>query len=85
MGFGGMGMTMPWLVGVLTLAVIWAGVWWMLTAMGITQRQPHRHVPPMPPQDEVPAATTWAQPRFGTTGTVTSEEPDLLHSESDPR
>lgn len=38
MGFGGMGMTVPWLFGVVALATIWAGVWWMLSAVGITRR-----------------------------------------------
>lgn len=85
MGFGGMGMTVPWLFGVVALATIWAGVWWMLSAVGITP--PRRHVPPPAPA-AMPATTTWEQPQFDASGPATpaaTQEPDLLRSESEHR
>ncbi len=45
MGFGGMGMAIPWLFGAITLAAIWVGVWWLLTAIGMTAQHSHHHTP----------------------------------------
>jgi hypothetical protein len=89
MGFGGMGMTVPWLVGVITLAAIWAGVWWMLTAIGINPR-PRGHRPP-PSLPERPGSPTWQQPDFRTdpASPPAAAQPNpqvhLTHPESDFR
>lgn len=63
MGFGGMDMAAPWLFGVITVAAIWVGVWWILTTMGMTARRSNHNPPPAPPTPQLPPAT-WQQPRF---------------------
>ncbi len=91
MGFDGMGMTVPWLFGALALAAIWAGVWWMLTAIGMNPGQ-HGHRPPPQSLPERSEPQTWQQPGFAATDAArqpTSAEPHLeVHStqpESDYR
>lgn len=63
MGFGGMGMAIPWLFGVLTVAAIWVGVWWLLTAMGMTAHPGNQHTLPPGAATQLPQAT-WQQPSF---------------------
>lgn len=61
MGYAGMGLAVPWLFGVIAVVVIWAVVWWMVTALGVVA--PREQVrPPARPQLSTPQ---WRQPDFG--------------------
>ena len=91
MGFGGMGMAIPWLFGAITLAAIWVGVWWLLTAIGMTAQHSHHHTPPSIAATQLPPAT-WQQPSFtAAEGAPSPGQPAAqphstpVRAESDPR
>lgn len=84
MGFGGMGMAIPWLGGIFTVAAIWVGVWWILAAIGAAPR-PSRPTH-SPTSAQLPPATAWTQPPFASTPTAgvqeTEPQPHPAPSES---
>ena len=67
MGFGGMGMAVPWLFGVITVGAIWLGVWWLLTALGMTAQHSHHTTAAAPAPTQLPPAAAWQQPSFTAT------------------
>ena len=73
MGFGGMGMTLPWLFGGIAVAAIWAGVFWILASLGGAHTRTQAGTPASPPSQLTQA--TWQQPTF-TPGEVSAAEPD---------
>lgn len=89
MGFGGMGMTLPWLIGATAIAAIWIGVWRLLLAIGVaTPDNEHDTAPKLAAHR--PASTTWQQPDFGATHNRPDEPdptrlPTFLPGESDHR
>ncbi|CAL8977665.1 hypothetical protein PROP_02248 [Propionicimonas sp. T2.31MG-18] len=91
MGFGGMGMPVLWLFGVVVLAAIWAGVWWMLVAIGLTPGR-HPHQLPPPSLRQRPESQTWQQPGFAagdcaapSMDAVPDPRAHIIHTESDDR
>lgn len=73
MGFGGMGMTLPWLFGGITVAAIWAGVFWILASLGGAHARTQSPTPAPPPPQLTPEP--WQQPTFTTDG-ANAAEPD---------
>ncbi len=91
MGFGGMGMAVPWLFGVITVAAIWVGVWWLLAAIGLTAQRSQHSAPAGPAAMQLPPVT-WQQPSFTTADAApTPGQPDPepsptpVHAESHNR
>ncbi len=91
MGFGGMGMPVLWLFGAFALAAIWAGVWWMVVAIGMDPGRRRHHPPPPSLRDRL-ESQTWQQPGFAPGDPVvpsTGAEPEPrahpIHTESDDR
>ena len=77
MGFGGI--AVPWLFGVLTVAAIWVGVWWLLSAIGMTAQRSQPNTPPAPAATQLPPGT-WQQPRF----TAADAPPPLRQPDPEP-
>lgn len=70
MGFGGMGMTLPWLIGGLAVAAIWAGVFWIVACLGGV----YTHARPSTQAPAQLTSSTWQQPAF-TVGDASPAEP----------
>jgi hypothetical protein len=79
MGFGGMGMAIPWLFGAMTLAAIWAGVFWIVASLGGA----HAHAGPSTQSAAELTPPTWQQPTF-TAGDASATEPDPTHDSVRP-
>ena len=89
-GFGGAGMAVPWLFGVITVTAIWVGVWWLLAALGLTADDGREDTLPAAGMAHLPPST-WQQPRFTApegprpTQPVPDQESTSIRAESDYR
>ena len=87
MGFGGMGMALPWLFGGITVAAIWAGVFWLVASLGSAHTRTGSGTPaPAPPAQLTQA--TWQQPTFSAGHSSAAEadpEPAGVRGESATR
>lgn len=83
MGFGGMGMTLPWLFGGITVAVIWAGVFWILASLGGARNRTEPGTP-APPTAQLTQAT-WQQPIFTADAGASDSEPAGVRGERGTR
>lgn len=68
MGFG----AMAWMavLGVATVAVIWGGVWWLLSGLIGPQRSSHASLPPSP----------WQQPNFPNPRPLAGDRPSTTEA-----
>lgn len=66
MGFGAMGPGV-WLMGIIAMAAVWGGVWWILSVVVFhwpaRARRPQRGT--RPGHINTRATADWEQPRFG--------------------
>lgn len=84
MGYAGMGMTVPWLFAGIVVALIWAGVWWMVSTIGVSR--PHQPPSAAPARPQLPAPS-WQQPDFSRADAADplAAEPGMPHPQGDLR
>jgi hypothetical protein len=85
MGLGAMGMT-SWIFGVVAVATIWGGLWWLLSTIGhqSNAEAPTKALGSAPPPSE--QGPGWRQPSFEQSEALTpAPPPSRAKPESDYR